>query len=672
MRTNKFTAWILSALSVVAVSCSDKWDDHYDVHDITSVSADIEVYSGDVVSYLKSQPTLSEITELFEKTGIMETLPADGQYTLIVCENDNLDMSKIENDTAFVKNSISDTPVSPDKFAENFGILTRYETLYDKKNLRVYLREEGTYIDDYKLYKQVKTDNGYVYYIDGTIIPRESVYEYLKSLGEDYSLFKDLVARYEEEYFDRENSTPDGVDDMGNTYYSDSVISVRNTVMDRYTQNGIPYWNMRSENFTTTMFVPNNALIEKALNDAYTNLPIWLNRAVTAADTAKFEKWIVEACFANRRLSREEVSVGAPDFYTVGGYLRTVEEAQDLVKYRISDSAYWRTSVQLVDPTRCDTLSNGLVYYLTDFKIPNHVVIYRVKTRLYEIWNEMSEAQKSKYFRWTNWENPLVVNDAQTNTSEELPTLPIINYHVLTAVPTQEAILAATATDSLAKSRNLLASAEVTLDSLSAIVLPDSLTQAAIDSLTLSIDSLTLLIPQQELFAANVKESDYLCSVEYDGLLYNSSDRNYGLVECNLPAGEYNLRMGFKHSLTYSLSIYFNDRLLVQDMSMAAQGANFHFDRGGASEMTFYGPLSVTYPEGFDPMVMYELYPKSVAYDTDGYQVAVVNIPQDGNFRIRVESSDMASIITSTKQEKKNLSILMMYHWCLRPTVNNY
>ena len=672
MRTNKFTAWILSALSVVAVSCSDKWDDHYDVRDITSASADIEVYSGDVVSYLKSQPTLSEITGLFEKTGIMETLPADGQYTLVVCENDNLDMSKIENDTAFVKNSISDTPVSPDKFAENFGILTRYETLYDKKNLRVYLREEGTYIDDYKLYKQVKTDNGYVYYIDGTIIPRESVYEYLKSLGEDYSLFKDLVARYEEEYFDRENSTPDGVDDMGNTYYSDSVISVRNTLMDRYTQNGISYWNMRSENFTTTMFVPNNALIEKALNDAYTNLPVWLNRAVTAADTAKFEKWIVEACFANRRLSREEVSAGAPDFYAVGGYVRTIDESQDLEEYNLSDSAYWRPSVQLVDPTRCDTLSNGLVYYLSDFKIPNHVVIYRVKTRFYQIWAAMSDAQKAQYFRWTNWVNPLVCNDAQSSftLSETLPTM---YYHVLTAVPTQEAISAATATDSLTKSRNLLASAQVTLDSLSTIVSPDSLTQAAIDSLTSSIDSLALLIPQQESFAAGVKESDYLCSVEYDGLLYNSEDANYGLVECNLPAGEYNLRMGFKHSLTYSLSIYFNDRLLVQDMSMAAQGSNFHFDRGGASEMTFYGPLSITYPEGFDAQAWFELDPKSVAYDTDGYQVAVVNIPQDGNFRIRVESSDMASIITSTTdRSKNNVSQLMMYHWCLRPTVNNY
>ena len=672
MRTNKFTGLIVSALCACVVSCTDNWDDHYDARAVTSDSEDIEVYSGDVVSYLQSQPTLSEMTELIEKTGQMESLPSDGQFTLVVCENDNLDMSKIANDTAFVKNSISDTPVSPDKFTENFGILTRYETLYDKKNLRVYLRDDDIYIDEYKLYKKVKADNGYIYYIDGTIIPRESIYEYLQALGDDYSMFKELIASYEEEYFDAESSTPDGVDDMGNTYYSDSVISVRNTLMDRYTQNGVAYWNMRSENYTTTMFIPSNALIEKALNDAYTNLPIWLNRAVTASDSAKFQKWIVEACFSNRRLSPEEVMTGAPDFYAVGGYVRTIDESQDLEEYNLSDSAYWRPSVQLVDPTRTDTLSNGLVYYLSDFKIPNHVVIYRVKARFYEIWAAMSDAQKAQYFRWTNWTDPLICNDAQSSftLSETLPTM---YYHVLTAVPTQEAIQAATAVDSLNKSRTLLSSAEITLDSLRTITSPDSLTVAAIDSLTRSIDSLTLIIPQQESFAAGVKESDYLCSVEYDGLLYNSSDKNFGLVECNLPAGEYNLRMGFKHSLTYSLSIYFNDRLLVKDMSMAAQGSNFHFDRGGASEMTFFGPLSITYPEGFDAQAWFELDPKSIAYDTDGYQVAVVNIPTDGNFRIRVESSDMASIITSTTdRSKNNVAQLMMYHWCLRPTVNNY
>ena len=109
-----------SALCACVVSCTDNWDDHYDARAVTSDSEDIEVYSGDVVSYLQSQPTLSEMTELIEKTGQMESLPSDGQFALsVVCENDNLDMSKIANDTAFVKNSISDTPASPDKFTEN-------------------------------------------------------------------------------------------------------------------------------------------------------------------------------------------------------------------------------------------------------------------------------------------------------------------------------------------------------------------------------------------------------------------------------------------------------------------------------------------------------------------------------------------------------------------------
>ena len=114
----------------------------------------------------------------------------------------------------------------------------------------------------------MKADNGYIYYVDGTIRARESVYEYLKALGDDYSIFKDYVAQYEEVYFDPESSVADGVDDMGNTYYSDSVFSVRNTLMDRYTENGLAYWNMRSENYAT-MFIPSQRVDrKKALDEA--------------------------------------------------------------------------------------------------------------------------------------------------------------------------------------------------------------------------------------------------------------------------------------------------------------------------------------------------------------------------------------------------------------------
>ena len=70
---------------------------------------------------------------------------------------------------------------------------------------------------------------------------------------------------------------------------------------------------------------------------------------------------------------------------------------------------------------------------------------------------------------------------------------------------------------------------------------------------------------------------------------------------------------------------------------------------------------------------------KAIAYDTDGYTVGVVNMPTSGNFTIRVTSNNMAQLYkealdrgTVLNRDKNNVNQLMMYHWCLRPTHNNY
>jgi hypothetical protein len=233
------------------------------------------------------------------------------------------------------------------------------------------------------------------------------------------------------------------------------------------------------------------------------------------------------------------------------------------------------------------------------------VVIYRVKAKFYELWGAMTDAQKTKYFRWTNWVEPLIVNDAQSSftLSETLPTM---YYHVLTAIP-----------------------------------------------------------------SAQAKKDSSVCSVTYDGLLYNSATRK--LAEVKLPAGEYYLRMGFKHSLRYCIDIYFNNQKLVEDMLLFAQGSNFHFDRGSVSDMDYYGSSSIGFPEGYNWRDWIEKNEKAVAYDTDGYQVAVVNIPEDGNFTITISSKDNAFLYDATNaRTKNNVTQLMMYHWCLRPTNRNY
>jgi hypothetical protein len=587
------TCLLLTAL----IACQNAWDDHYGRQE--TMTDAYTVWSGDAESYIKGQTNLSQIAMLLEAQGMFEHTSPNGGYTFIVYDNALMSGLGSTDPASFASQCVSDVSIDPGKLQEGFGLYTRLG-----KNIWVNTIDGQRCLDEYPLVKVVKTSNGYVYQVGGLIPIRPSIYDRLQQLDSSYSDFVSLVKRYEESYFDKENSTPKGVDPMGNTVY-DSVMNVRNILMDRYTADGLKKWDMRSEDYVSTLFIPSNQLIRQAIQAALDSIPRWLGRVATDADREKFERWLVRACFVNKRLEPQDVSPQAGDFYSVDGYQRIIDKTQDAVTYQAIDPARWRPSVQTVDLNSREALSNGVAYYLTQLKIPNHVVIYRVKAKFYELWGAMTEAQKSTYFRWTNWVDQMIVNDAQSEftLSETLPTM---YYHVLTAIPSPEA-------------------------------LADSL----------------------------------VCRVSYDGVLYNSNTRK--LSEVNLPAGEYYLRMGFKHSLRYCINIWFNDSLLVEDMLLYAQGSNFHFDRGSVSDMDYYGSSTIGFPEGYNWRDWIEKNEKAVAYDTDGYQVAVVNLPKSGNFTITIESNDMSYLYDPTNgRSKNNVTQLMMYHWCLRPTINNY
>lgn len=630
----KKTIWyyILGVSALTFAACDDEWNDHFDEAGSEATSG-VEVYKGNAASFVQGESGLKQFASLYEQAGLMDVIGRDDSYcTLIVCEDANINPatdSEAMSNEKFVTNTVSDLSIAPVTLVDGFGIYTRCG-----KNIWVTLDADGNkLLNGKKITRMVQTDNGYVYFVDGIISAAPSLYEYIQSLGDDYSMFKSFVAEFEEQYFDADASTPNGVDVMGNTTYSDSVISTKNTLMDRYNENGLPTWDMRSESYLSTLFVPNNKLLEHAYTAALDSVKLFLRRSVTSADSLKFRKWIVESCFVDRKLSPEEVAPTASQFECVGGYVQEIDETSDTETYESIDAAQWNPAIQHVDYENPVNLSNGYAYLLTDYyKIPNHIVIWRVKARFYQIWSALNATQQGwdatnlvatggGYFRWNHWIKPLVVNEAQ-GSFELSATLPTIYYHVLTAEPDQES----------------------------------------------QTDSLTV-------------------SVEYDGLLYNADEKQYGLQEVYLPAGEYNLRMGFKHSLDYSLSIYFcgadeefsEANCLVKDMAMKATGSNFHFDRAGASEgLELYGDDASGYPEYFDWRWWYDqdpsLYQKASAYDTDGYQVARVVLHKPGNFKIKIESSDNAIFYKNgaMNRSKSDVQQLMMYHWCLRPTTNNY
>ena len=210
----------------MATSCSSDWDDHYDEAGITLADgSSVVIYNGSITDYIGGTSDLSKMNALFKRNGIFTTTRADGQYTFIVCTDAHYDESKVTDEKAFAEQCVADMAVNPAKLTDGSNINTR-----SGKSVWVY--EGGKKLDDYTITKVVKAANGYIYYVDGTIPVRQSAYELLLSLGDEYSRFKELVTAYDYPYFDRENSQPIGVTDDGRTIY-DSVIVTKNTLMRR-------------------------------------------------------------------------------------------------------------------------------------------------------------------------------------------------------------------------------------------------------------------------------------------------------------------------------------------------------------------------------------------------------------------------------------------------------
>ena len=606
MKKNKIIIPLMAVSALAATSCSD-WNDHFDAAGLQS-SAEVSVYNGDVVSYMKNTSEVSNMSALYERSGIYNSVTPEQEFSFIVCDNNVYDASQITNDSVYAHYSVSNMNLAPSLLTEGFGIHTLFG-----KSIWVHKTDNSVKLDDYNIKKIVKANNGYIYYVDNILPVRQSVYEYIQSLDDqNYSEFKKLVSSYEERRFDKENSQIIGNDPLNGSTIYDSVFVTRNTLMDRYSTDGQETWNMRDEKYNSTLFIPTNSQITKAINDACDSIPVWLNRESTAADTAKFRQWIVTACFVDRKLEANEVAQDATDFDCVGGSKQVIDKQNDKTTYEDVEAAHWKPSVQLANTANVARLSNGNAYKLNSLKIPNHVTIYRVKSRFYELWNAMNTTQKRDYFTWSHWTSPLIINDAQGSfygNTTPMGDYPDVLYNVLTAIPDDESV-----------------------------------------------------------------ENQLPCSMTFTGIGYDED--NDEVYECHLPAGEYYLRMGFIHSLTYSLSIYFNGKNVVRDMAMGATGSNYHFDRCGASDVPVYGSTYQTgYPEGYNPKDWLETNANANLYDTDGWTVGVVKLENSGTFKIKVESKDESKFWKDNgndKRDKNNKNQFMIYHWCLRPTSNNY
>lgn len=398
MKTKKYILGI-ALFGLIGSNCTNTWDEHYASNASTVNNTEISVVDATVTDYLAQESSLSNMYQLFNETGMVEQLLAKEQmYTILAVESG---ITAGDDPTYTAQTYISDASVSPSNLEDGQRIL-----MWSGKYLNVSITSPetrattGICFNNANVIRVIKLTNGYLYVLDQAVESPRSMYEFIENLGDNYSIFREMVRSRYVLTFDRNSSTIIGVDNTGNTVY-DSVFSVK-----------APYFedkgfDIMSENITATMLLPSNDVVNNALTTARQNLADW---NMTRADSI-LENWVFQSAFFNKKYTKQ-------DF----------ESNEDLTSIF---NKQWRTTVQKVDLDNPISMSNGTAYHVTEMKIPTNVLIYRLK-ELFRDYEYLSASDKDRYFNSTNLSfEKISEKDEATLTGWTALGFPTIGYRVL-------------------------------------------------------------------------------------------------------------------------------------------------------------------------------------------------------------------------------------------------
>ena len=341
--------YLLVSSVILFSSCNEKWADYY-----SSSSNTDENMNMTIVEYLGAHPEYSRFTEMLTKTGLNSELSKDQQITLWIPNNTAMDASGVtETDTLRMRYHMNHLPFLRSDLKNGLRILSLNGIYF-----QITTKKDSIFANSSRVLKSIHLKDGVIHEISSLMKSRINIYDYLKGLGSDYSMIHDTIFKYSVERFDRANSIPISVDKTGNTVY-DSVFYVYNPIFDQVQFN--------SEFSQFTILLPSN----KAINDCFQTLQNTyssMGKTLAKSDSTLAWAWIKQAMFFT----------GVADFSKV-----------DI------SSAYgkiWRTTVQQLDLANPINMSNGIIYNVTKLKIPNNVIITRIKS-LVEYW-EYQDADK--------------------------------------------------------------------------------------------------------------------------------------------------------------------------------------------------------------------------------------------------------------------------------------
>ena len=367
------------SLFIFMVACSDlKDDDHYNKQQTEIQNKELKIVDMSSEEYIKSESSLSKMNQLFIDNGIYTELNKKGQLSTILVVHDKNFVQPTEDVNFITRSHVSDISISPANL-ENGGRIMMWHNKYVNISIDSLGLSQGLIVNHISfnngvVQEVVKTKTGYIYVIDEMIDTPTSLYDYITSLGDDYSMFREMVLASGGKEFDRVNSKAISVNDEGNTVY-DSVFIYKNTYFENVG------FDMNSESLTATMLLCSNDVIQNALNDAHQRLASWNMQR----EDSILLKWILEVSFFKKRYAANEIQTAATD----------------TIDLRSIFSRQWRTNMHEVDTQNPEELSNGLVYRVKRLHIPNNVLMYRLKDWFY-YYEYCTDEQKTNYFKMSN------------------------------------------------------------------------------------------------------------------------------------------------------------------------------------------------------------------------------------------------------------------------------
>ncbi len=384
---------ILFIVCPFLISCNNTWDDYF----YGDQGLEVDKSSMTLTEFFQENPEYSQYFDLLKNTGLDKELTKDQQLTLWVANNEAMSASGIEsNDTLRMEYHMNYLPFIRTDLKNGLRIRS-LNGIY----LQITQTGEDVYVNNAKVIKTYILKNGVVHVIESLLKSKINMYDYLRQLGDDYSIMRDSIFAQDIRVFDKANSIPIGVDKTGNTLY-DSVFYVYNPLFEKAKFN--------SEFSQFTALVPSNEVVSRCFEKLNTQYAL-MGKEVTKADTVLAMTWLKEAAFYNGIIT---------DFSN-----KDTKSAFDRV---------WRDPVQVIDITNPVELSNGVLYNVTEVKIPNNVIISRIKS-LIEYWQYLSDDQKDWYQfigvqkKADGSDNVSVFTDSETPKPTVLP-----NYLVLDVV----------------------------------------------------------------------------------------------------------------------------------------------------------------------------------------------------------------------------------------------